>query len=62
MKKIEILKYFLLLAWTIVKKPSDFFIVMNFGNFFKKIIEVAIKNFQNFETMQIFRHKKKAAM
>jgi hypothetical protein len=35
---------------------------MNFGNFFQKIIEVAIKNFQNFETMQNFRHKKKAAM
>jgi hypothetical protein len=35
---------------------------MNFGISFQKIIEVAIKNFQNFATMQNFRHKKKAAM
>jgi hypothetical protein len=35
---------------------------MDFGNFFQKIIEVAIKTFQNFETMHNFRHKKKAAM
>ncbi len=35
---------------------------MNFRNFFQKIIEVAIRNFHNFEKMQNFRHKKKAAM
>jgi hypothetical protein len=35
---------------------------MNFGNSFQKIIEAAIKKFQNFATMKNFRQKKKAAM
>jgi hypothetical protein len=34
-----------------------FFNVMNFGNVFSKIIEVANKNFQNFAIVQNFKHR-----
>jgi hypothetical protein len=48
-----------LAAWTIVKKPDDLFLLLWIFAIFSEIIEVAIKKFQNFATMQNFRHKNK---